>query len=299
MLGKLKPQEGDAAIVGTACHAGAHFAIECLLNEISEPDLTDALAAVHAELDYRWLQSGALHQVQISSLGEAHNLADQAFKVWWSSFLPDLDPDLIESVEAPFDVLAWREPKREVRLTGTMDLRFLDGSVVDWKFPGDSYGGSNAWKHERYDNQPTHYLWASLLLNGDNPLLDPDMRAELPDFTYGVVIRGKGLAEELDIKRTVGDVQFYRTEITALCDLIEQRLDHWPLNPTDWWCSDKWCPAWDQCRGQYLAPDPFGLMAKVAQLTGKHVPTLHVVPSDEEEGDPFEGLPNEETAYPQ
>lgn len=298
LIGQVPEHEGDAALIGTAAHAGAAHALTCLMNE-TEPDYSECLAAVATTLRDRW-ELPTLRQMQIRSYDEAVELALGAFHAWWTAWADSIDPSTIDAVELPFDVVAWREPKRVVYLTGTMDLRLTDRSVIDWKFPGDRYTGSNAWKHERYDNQPTHYLWASELLAGANPLLpnakSPDgmtpLRDEpLPDFTYGVVIRGKGIAEELEIRRTLGDIRFYRDELTAYVKLIEADLDRWPLNPTDWWCSDKWCPVWDNCRGNHMPPDPWGLMRKVAQLTGGEVPVKVHQGDDDDDSDPFAFLP--------
>jgi hypothetical protein len=269
-LGMLPEWENDTAMVGTACHAGAAAALQMLIVQVM-PDFHQCLELVQTTLKEAW-HSGKLRQMLFRSLNEAHIAAEECFRAWWGHFLDAIDPDTIKAIEWQFDVLAIKEPLRHIYLSGTMDLLFNDLSVCDWKFPGDRYTGSNAWKHERYDVQPIHYLWAAQVKYGSNPLLAPDLHQPLPEFTYGVVVRGKQIAEELDIIRTVGDVQFYRTELLSLAKMIELRLPRWPLNPTDWHCSDKWCPAWDQCRGMYLKTDPFGLMAKVADATGQHIP---------------------------
>lgn len=306
MAGKVPRQDGDAALIGTSVHAGVAAALD-LLTEQVEPDYDTCLGLALQTLETGWNED-SLHQVQIRSLTEAASFVQGCFLAWWSYFLEQFDPETIDSVEAPFDVLAMQGPTRRVYLSGTADVRFTDLSIVDWKFPKDTYAGSNRWKHERYDMQPTHYLWASLLRAGINPLLlqrwdgregtasrdDP-----LPAFTYGVVLRERQVPEEVDVIRTYGDVQFYARELMNLCQLIEARLDHWPLNPSDWWCSDKWCEAWDQCRGMYMPPDPWGLMAKVAELTGTKVTTVKLGEMVSEEGDPFDGLPTIETGEPE
>lgn len=303
MAGTLPTYEGDAALIGTACHAGAHHALVALMQWL-EPDYDECLQVAMQTLEDGW-NADSLHQVQIRSLTEAAGFVQGCFLAWWSHFLDQFEPDTIHSVEQPFDVLAMRGPLRRVYLTGTYDVRFYDQSLVDWKFPKDTYVGSNEWKHQRYDHQPTHYQWASMLLAGYNPLLMQRWDGKeglaarddtLPGFTYGVILRERQVPEELDIIRTYGDVQFYAQELSRLCDLIEAQLPQWPLNATDWWCSDKWCEAWDSCRGMYLPTDPWGLMAKVGELTGNRVTSVKL--GEPQEGDAFDGLPTQEWGEP-
>lgn len=291
MLGKVSEQTNDAAAIGTACHAGVELALSSIVDGY-EPNHTVCKSLACDTIKELWSRPD-LHQVQIKHLTDAIYFTATAFDRWWNHFMDDLLQLDIVAVERRFDVVAFRDPWRIVYLAGTADVWTDANGVIDWKFPGDKYAGSNAWKHERYDNQPTHYLWAYVLEHlGTNPLLEPNSDKLLPDFSYGVTLREKDHAEELSISRTVGDVHFYRDELLSLCKLIEADLDRWPLGPMDWWCSDKWCPAWNECRGMHMPEDPFGLMAKVAEKLGKPSPRVHIETDDEApEADAFAWLP--------
>lgn len=140
-------------------------------------------------------------------------------------------------------------PPRRVFIQGTVDLVAVntetgEKQLFDWKTSAQEYGGRQGWKHQRYSIQPTMYAAA---------LSDA---AEM-NFTFVRVGRDSGDYEEFTVNRKAVDTEFLVEQLEAMAVLDEAQLERWPLGPTDWWCSSKWCPAWNQCRGKYLGLDPW------------------------------------------
>jgi hypothetical protein len=274
LCGDLRGDEGDAALVGSACHESYAHATRTLL-EGNEPVAADLLGVAHDFLANGWLEAvelGVFRQMQIATIDEARNLIDGYLVLWVQNILPMLmaNIELIDSVEYQFDIKVYEDNDRVIYLTGTWDLGF-SGELFDYKHSNsDRYSKQKAWQLSRYHAQPTHYAWAHdmvALKDSNEKTLDFDNKLELEPFTF-ININNKhgvqfiGPAEGVKI-RTVGDCRFHLEVMKSLCLLIEAELPVWPLGATDWWCSSKWCPAWKDCRGKFIGDDPWGLLEKV------------------------------------
>ena len=122
----------------------------------------------------------------------------------------------------------------DVELTGTIDCVDEGGFVWDWKTAARSYAAT-AWEYQRWAIQPTVYCFAT----------------DLNLFQYGVLVHN-GDAEIVTVERDVPHFQFLAHQIDRIVDLIEADLPHWPLNDQGWWCSERWCAAWADCKGRPL-----------------------------------------------
>jgi hypothetical protein len=167
--------------------------------------------------------------------------------------------------EVEFEVKVHSDLKRDVYIKGASDMWLPDGSIQDWKLSGQDYVGRDAWKFKRYDPQPGHYvLGRALVENG---------AAFSKLFTYVNIHRDKMVVQRLPLPLVIGDLTWHLTRVLRLCDAVEAHgFDNpWPINPTDWWCSNSWCQSWDECRGKHLGKDPWGLMARKRKALGLDV----------------------------
>ncbi len=282
LCGSVASQEGDAALIGSACHESYAEATRTLLQ--GKDVEAEALQGVaHDFLANGWLQAvedGSLRQMQIATLDEARYLVDSYLVLWSQSVLNILmsNVELIETVEYRFDIKVYEDEFRVIFLTGTWDLGF-DTRVWDYKHSNsDKYTKKKAWQLSRYNPQATHYSWAYDELQLANStmadtkegylgtLAYPD-DSQLADFTFININIKNGvqfIGPNEGIKpRTVGDCRFHLELMKSLALLIEAELPVWPLGASDWWCSSKWCPAWKDCRGKFIGDDPWDLLAKV------------------------------------
>lgn len=285
MLGTTIDMEGDSAIIGSACHeayASATNMIKYNLQDASQ--IADIMSGVARDyLADTWLKSveeNNLRQVQIASIEEAWYLINKCLIYWVQDVFPWLiqNPDLIESVEQSFDFKVFEDDKRVIYLTGTWDLGFA-GQLFDYKHSrSQKYSKQKAWQLSRYHPQATHYAWAyDMLMDGDSLWEFPD-DSELAPFSFININPDKGVEiigpDDKDstkgvVIRTVGDCRFHLELMKSLAYLIEAELPVWPLGPSDWWCSSKWCSAWNDCRGKFIGPDPWNLIEKATEVLNK------------------------------
>jgi hypothetical protein len=266
----MPEQQNDSAAIGTAMHAGAEGALRGILDD-GEADWDTCLQLCVESWWQAW-HSPTFNVTEIASIDEGANLAANCLERWWDLvLLPELLAMELVSTEQRFNVLAYEDDKRIVRLCGTQDC-WTTADIFDWKSSNRTYSGKEAWKYQRGYSSVQHilYAWARLLIEGADPeyVLAQDTERAMYRFTYVVLPRNPGkdqlpALDRLTVEPTVGDAKFLLSELMSMAMLIEAQLPHWPLGPSGWWCSNKWCPNWDNCRGQYLPPDPWGLAAKV------------------------------------
>lgn len=271
LCGSVRGDEGDAALVGSACHESYAHGTRTLLQG-KDVDATELQGVAHDYLANGWLEAvelGIFRQMQIATLDEARNLVDGYLLLWAQSVLPMLmgNIELINSVEHRFDILVYSDDKRDIYITGTWDLGF-NGELLDYKHSNsDKYTKQKAWQLSRYNPQATHYAWAKDMIDTNGTTLNYADDLELEPFTFininnknGVTFVGPNEGVKI---RTVGDCRFHLEVMKSLCYLIEAELPVWPLGASDWWCSPKWCPEWNNCRGKFIGEDPWGLLEKV------------------------------------
>lgn len=292
MLGLTIGDEGDSAIVGSSCHE-AYAVVTRLIMEGKETTEPYSEILANVAFDYfhnAWLEAKdneTLRQVQIATLEEARKFILGCLVEWAINIMPMLiqNPDLIESVEHSFDLLVYSDSERDIYLTGTWDLGF-NVAVWDYKHSKSMrYSKQKAWQLSRYHPQATHYAWAYDILSYPTQssdtrtletTLDYDDDAELEPF-YFININPDSKTNKTEVLgpnegikvKTVGDCRFHLEVMKSLAYLIEAELPAWPLGPADWWCSSKWCPAWNDCRGKFIGEDPWNLLEKAEKELDK------------------------------
>ena len=247
-------QGSDVALIGTSCHAGFEVLLAGNVDTLEE-----AVEIAHEVLNESWAN------VQKN---DVPNWADAAYKVagilqtFWNEVYDELLQKGIVSTEQKFDVKVNETSSRRLFLAGTSDL-WLDDSIVDFKTSKKNWK-RDEWKVNRYNVQSTVYAWArdQIELAKDGKFtLDFKPGDELYPVRFIVFDRDTFAWHDVTVQRTVADCQFLLRELEAMCNAIEYLpANSWPLRPDDWFCSPKWCPAWDQCRGKQLGPDPWGLL---------------------------------------
>jgi hypothetical protein len=238
LLGLVEDETGDAALVGTAIHTG----IEAFL--LGEANSLDEVLAQGYET--WWSERDNLSEPWriIKDDAEAEDCIGKTLNRWWAEVLEQLPQEEL-LIEQRFSHMVLSDDTRDIYIEGTKDVEY-SGGVIDWKTTMRTYK-RNEWKHQRYDVQPTIYLWSHLLNYGS-----------LGTFRYWRLPRNGGECEHLDITRRLGDFRAMEVEMINLATLIEAELPAWPLNPSDWWCSEKWCPTFaaGECRGAHVSINP-------------------------------------------
>lgn len=252
LLGLESQMDNDSAVLGTT------FALfpEGVLRGL---DPLTALQQAIEVLTEAW-HKPSLNQVTFESLTHAVHLLTEAAQVWLDEVMPSIPQ--YSQPEVRFSVQAHEDAHRIILLEGTSDLWCPDGSIWDWKYSGRSYIGEQAWKLERYDPQPPHYVLARSLTENAAALnrrfkycnLNRDDRKK----------RALPVKEELPLRLSVEDLDFHLHRVYNMCTSIERWgfQQEWILGPTDWWCSPVWCPSWNDCRGSHIGSDPWNTLQK-------------------------------------
>ena len=240
-IGDLPAHETDAANLGTACHDAIEMCLHDLMAYGTPMHLSDMQEAAQQAFSGYMRLPGFRFVKSTEKTTRLH--IDWCLSAWHARVLPTCEP---LAVEIPFNLVLHEDDKRVIKLKGTMD--YLDARVgmVDWKTSGDPYS-RDKWKYERYDVQSTIYTWAAHELGHL-----PD--ADVYPFTFVVMVKGKPIAQAIDsvtVQRTEAHWTWLNRKALSVARKIEAGTDEaWELGDSDWWCSPKWCPAWDSCRGQ-------------------------------------------------
>lgn len=281
---KLVPdRDSDTAGIGSAAHDGIKEVLD--YSRQGKPiDVEQATAVALWSWCEIW-ENEELVRTEIGSLKEGERLIRDVMKRFMQFVYAEvLATNQVLETERQFTVPCYGDDKRTIYLQGTWDSRY-EWDIQDWKTSNKWYSGRDKWKYDRHYASVQHlvYPWAAeLLVVGNDPLEVEDNKEQLKhSFTYYVVPRRPTqkpksdtptvpMSDKLQIRPTVGDVKFLMEEMLSMALLIEAELPVWPLGPTDWWCSSKWCSNWDNCRGKHLGADPWGLLEKMnAKVIGK------------------------------
>jgi hypothetical protein len=236
--GDVTDPTSDAALIGTAMHAGIEFILH-------GGDAQQAHRRAQAELDLQWDEC---RKVTYKSHDVASAWVTKLLDQWLDTVYPQVPAPLVDSstglpmIEWPFNVTAGyiMDGTVEVRFSGTADYVDENGVVWDWKSAGRKY---EQWEVDRWHVQPSVYTYALSQSTGDF----------YGDFQYGVMVRGNGATGQVvQTTRTAGDHQWVISQAHTLAAQIvanARDMNIWMTNDQGWWCSPKWCPAWDQCKG--------------------------------------------------
>ena len=158
----------------------------------------------------------------------AHLMGRQKIKSWYENVLPMItDP---QGVEVDFNKILIEDDERVVYLRGTIDL-VEPHMLWDWKFPKADYT-RDRWQYDRWDVQSIAYTWAM----------------GIPYFRFGVM-HNKGWGT-MDFLRDDSHYEWLRKKVASICRYVETNTGPYLLGDNGWWCSEKWCPSWTQCKGK-------------------------------------------------
>lgn len=243
--GEVEDWPGDAALAGIFAHSGIAAYVHSNDPSTIAPAVKEAIREEIAE------GNPYLIGTEQEVLDEWMPLAAKYLQERWAP--------MWLAQESKFPRIIGTEVMFRVRIgnhwvIGSRDVVHERG-VVDWKFSdalhwgdeGNEYGGQ-AWKHKRYDVQPTVYLEATAQ--------EFECPIESLEFTY-FVLRKDGL-QEVTCHRNSTSVENLVRELDAIVRTMTTNPEGpWPLNPTDWHCSPNFCPNWTNCMGSSEVGEPW------------------------------------------
>ncbi len=172
--------------------------------------------------------------------------ANQLWRVQVVPTLPDTDPVVETRLEAPLGVLP---SGRRVWLHGTGDVLYPDSHVgVDWKTAG------RGWKEGKADltGQAAAYTYLAWVAFSE----------WISEWRYWVYDRQKVEWAQWTTSRTEQQVDAWLRHAFGIAKAIDAgAVMYTPVDSTfgkmsrGWWCSAKYCGAWEVCKGKYLADD--------------------------------------------
>lgn len=227
-FGEVDDFPGDKALRGIIAHAGIS---DWMINQDPEsvphalesawqqemmdghPDITDEHLAQGAEAMQRWLEAFPMTGVVVRDV----------------------------RTEAMFNL----EVRPGLNIMGSRDV-VHSGGVLDWKFSSARHWFTEAWKHQRYDIQPTVYLAVTAI----------EQQRPIEDLEFSYVIISDREFKVIPVRRTLNDVRNLHREMESIIDLCEALPQGpWPMNSSDWHCSPAWCPVFakGECMGEHPA----------------------------------------------
>lgn len=238
----------DSTALGTAAHAGAEYALE-EKRDREVPPVHDVIEVAFDELE----GIGEWKYTKLS-LKQIEAALPRMISAFMADVLPRVDP---LQIELRFKVPLYRGKKRQVNLVGTMDCLDVNGLPWDWKTASRAH---DVWEKQRWATQPTVYTYAAQWLEQYNMLADVDDWPEgrendfemVPsEFMYGVMLHN-GDTQVYPVHRDATFVTWLRQVASQIAWMVEHDVKPWPLNDGGWWCSEKWCPLWSECKGKYM-----------------------------------------------
>lgn len=226
-FGITAQQSNTSTALGSAVHAG----IESLLRDRIDGTENDPLIAAVRKFEQVEAEPGFIGDPSMDA--EKHVVAH--LKTFREQTLPHLQP---LDVEAQFDLPIYSDAFREIRLRGAIDCVDRNLGIIDWKTAKNPH---KVWEKERYEVQPTVYVWAWNKLQGTH---HDQMR-------YVVFVHNKGV-QEYTVKLKEGATDWLAFKCLSAARHVESGLPVWALNDSGWWCAPKWCSAYDACKGAFV-----------------------------------------------
>jgi hypothetical protein len=229
-------ETNEAAALGTSWHGGIEAALR---GEADTPSqVAEASIGVLQALEHTFEYDDLTHDKACQHLRH------------WSKMLrtqPEFvslydNPDRL--IEQAFEVHLDTMGDVELYLVGTIDAIDNPTCVIDWKTSSRKY---QRWEKQRWAVQPTVYAEACRQMGWVND--------EKVDFRFVVFERNlaRDAPETIRVTRGPGHTAWLTRMLWRAYDL--RQLDTWPLNDQHALCSEKWCPAWSQCKGLYVRSD--------------------------------------------
>lgn len=218
--------------VGSAVHAGIEYRLDALIND-SSADRNGMHDIAQAKLKDLW--SDPTYAPAKMDEQEQWRLVSQHLDTFAEQTLPHMRPLVVEE---KFDLKLYADAFRTINIRGAIDCVDRNLGVIDWKTAGSAH---RAWEKQRYEIQPTVYTWAWNKLQGTH----------VNQMRYVVFIHDKGI-QEYTVTRDPQHVDWMSFQALAAARQIESGLPVWTMNDSGWWCAEKWCAAWDQCKGNFI-----------------------------------------------
>jgi len=239
--GEVPREYTDSTALGESMHEGIQYS---LLEDCDS--LTELVAVAHHHLEgLEWKYTKYSKATMFDAL-------PGMLAGWLRDLRPLFEP---QHVELPFSVPLYDSLHRSVSVCGTMDCVADNDEVWDWKSASREH---EVWEHQRWATQPTVYTYANAVLLGEaapSPLDRGVHRAlEHSVFHYGVVFLD-GTTQQYDVWRDESHVMWLRQQASQLAWMIEHGVKPWVLNDGGWWCSEKWCGKWKDCKGADMPVD--------------------------------------------
>lgn len=247
MIGAMPRRETDATAVGTAVHATFERVIDEFMRKGEWPEVWDILSVFDEEWQYMQ-DTTEIHWVKRKEKGAA-NFGARVVERWSRYMIPLLDPFATE-LAVPRTAL-YEDDEVILSITGTADYLDSKLGLIDWKTASRTY---EEWEYHRWAVQPTVYTYglAQMVKNGDKSVEGYD--GPIDEFTYAVFPdRAKGdIPQVFTVSRGPKEWGWLAEQMLSLLPLIERPESRWPLRDQHALCSEKWCGAWDRCKGRPL-----------------------------------------------
>ena len=229
---------GRSTLLGTAVHAAIETAIRWAVAH-DLPTVEESADLAVAELNLLLERHEARPDIP---LGTAQTMARDIVTRWHDLVVPELDWNAEMLVEHQFHRTLWEDEYRTIAIQGTIDL-VNGGAIWDWK-TGARIPRSNAVASGRETVQ--HVVYSAAMAE--------DVTRPTHTFRYCYLPRTGGF-QVTEVASTSMDVALLVRELLGMAHLAEATPETYPLRPTDWWCSDRYCPVWQDCRGSVTVAD--------------------------------------------
>lgn len=224
----------DSTALGTAAHEGAEYALhEKRAGRVAT--LADTIEVAEHCLE----EIGEWKHTKLSD-NQMWRALPRMCEGFLRDVLPQVDPAVIEQ---RFNVKLYEGKHRTVNLVGTMDCVDQHYEPWDWKTAARAH---DVWEKQRWAVQPTAYCYAVQAMNNEQHVTGEMVDAT---FVYGVMLHN-GDTQVYRVSRGNGHVAWLKKVASQIAWMIEHEVNPWPLNDGGWWCSDKWCPLWSECKGK-------------------------------------------------
>jgi hypothetical protein len=245
MLEPDEDQSSDAAILGTGVHAYAELR---LLGE----DRVVATAAAFNALDHEF---SLPHRIVQMSEDKVYSFIPAMLASFERDLLPQVERG--GECEVEFKLLLGEWNGWTIYVSGTIDYVAPSGDLWDWKTAGRKY---EKWEKERWAIQPTIYSFAAVTLG----------KSEYPvRWRYGIVLKSPVKRPEtqvVEFYRREGHIEWVTHQIYSILETHRFDIDlqencggtlasplvPWVKNDQHALCSEKWCPFWSTCKGQFV-----------------------------------------------
>jgi len=233
-LGLMPPEVNNSNLVrGNAVHGAIEWFGNEWLETNRQPAVEDLLDCGNNEFELFGAEGGT---VWMKDPDFVRDTVRGNLEVWFTDVLPELSCP--NAVEEHFNKVLWEDKDRVIRLSGTCDW-VQDEWLVDWKNPSKTPRAQDMWLPKRSDLQSHVYTWA----------------LEIPRFSLCHIAAPN--VEWNHMVRGASDHEALIDLCLSIAVQIEANLPSAVKQWDSWYCSPKWCGAWDTCRGKFLGDDPF------------------------------------------